>query len=103
MTFRLFLSALLLVSGCATQPAVPVDSREVAADFRCANGEQIKVRFLTEREAAILTRNGEDIELGQQPAASGFWYTNGPISIRGKGDALRLEIGRMVPVECEAL
>lgn len=103
MTSRLFLSALLLLSGCASQSQAIGDSQDVVADFRCATGEQITVRFLAQQEAAILTRHGENIELRQQPAASGFWYTNGPISVRGKGDDLSLEIGRMVPIKCQAL
>lgn len=103
MISRLFLSALLLLSGCAAQPQVIGDSQDRAVDFRCATGEDITVRFLAEQDAAILTRSGENIELKQRPAASGFWYTNGPISIRGKGHNLSLEIGRMMPIECQAL
>src|SRR5690606_18819244 len=98
MTTRLFVLMLLLLSGCATQVNTTGDEKDSVVGFHCANGEQVMIRFLTGSEVAILTRNGESIELRQQPAASGFWYTNGPISIRGKGNDLDLEIGRMVPI-----
>ena len=42
------------------------------------------------------------IDLAQQRSASGFIYSNGPNTIRGKGDALTIEIGRMVPIQCQA-
>ena len=42
------------------------------------------------------------IELQQQPSGSGFIYSNGPNTIRGKGNDLTVEIGRMVPIQCKA-
>ena len=53
-------------------------------------------------ERAVLLRHGQAIELHQQPSGSGFVYSNGPNTIRGKGDELRVEIGRMVPMLCTA-
>lgn len=50
----------------------------------------------------MLVRNGETMELQQQPSGSGFVYSNGPTKIRGKGDDLTVEIGRMVPLQCKA-
>jgi hypothetical protein len=47
-------------------------------------------------------RNGENIPLSQQPSGSGFMYSNGPNTIRGKGNDLTVEIGRMVPIQCSA-
>ena len=96
--------ALLVVVtlGCtttATQDDSP-NSRTVA--FSCTNGESLSVRFIRDRNMAILTRNGESIELSQQPSGSGFIYSNGPNTIRGKGDDLTVEIGRMVPIQCKA-
>lgn len=76
------------------------DVREVA--FSCSNGEALAVRFDREAERAVLLRNGEEIELRQQPSGSGFIYSNGPNTIRGKGDDLTVEIGRMVPLQCKA-
>jgi membrane-bound inhibitor of C-type lysozyme len=49
----------------------------------------------------VLTR-GEDVtSLPQLPTGSGFHYSNGRIGIRGKGNELMLEIGRMAPIPCQ--
>lgn len=93
----------LLIVGCASAPDVTrnnsPDEREVS--FFCMNGETVSVRFFPAQGVAVLVRNGNNIELQQQPTGSGFLYSNGPNTIRGKGDELMLEIGRMVPVPCK--
>lgn len=100
------LLAMVGLAGCAgqaEQESVAVaasEAREVA--FGCDNGESVSVRFFPEQGVAVLQRHGTNIELNQQPAASGFWYSNGPNSIRGQGDRLTLEIGRMMPIQCQA-
>ncbi len=86
-----------IASGCASVLPAPVD-RDVA--FACANGESLSVRFSPAGGTAVLTRNGEDIALQQQPSGSGFIYSNGPNTIRGKGKDLTVEIGRMMPIQC---
>lgn len=87
------------VPGAADAPPAS-DVREVA--FTCSNGEALVVRFNREEERAVMVRNGNEIELQQRPSASGFIYSNGPNTIRGKGDELTVEIGRMVPLQCQA-
>ncbi|MCE7032926.1 MliC family protein [Lysobacter sp. GX 14042] len=94
------LSAALLAACTTTTPAGGDAIREVA--FDCTNGETLSVRFDQARERATLVRHGNEIELPQQVSGSGFIYSNGPNTIRGKGDALTVEIGRMVPIECTA-
>jgi len=47
-------------------------------------------------------REQSEISLPQQPSGSGFIYSNGPNTIRGKGNALTVEIGRMLPIQCQA-
>ena len=86
--------------GGGAAPAPAADVREVA--FDCDGGQSLVVRFHTDEERAVLVRNGDGIELRQQPSASGFIYSNGPNTIRGKGDDLTVEIGRMVPIQCKA-
>ncbi len=96
------LSALLVaftVGACSSSPPAPVE-HDVA--FSCTNGESISVRFSPTKHTAILTRHGNNIELQQQPSGSGFIYSNGPNTIRGKGNELTVEIGRMVPIHCKA-
>jgi membrane-bound inhibitor of C-type lysozyme len=48
----------------------------------------------------VLMRQQHEISLPQQPSGSGFIYSNGPNTIRGKGNALTVEIGRMLPIQC---
>ena len=115
------LATVVFVAGCATSgaeapqapapapstpassppaPAAPA-SDERAYAFSCDNGERIQVRFSQARKLATLVRNGESIELPQQPSGSGFIYGNGRTTLRGKGDALILEIGKMAPIRCQ--
>lgn len=97
--------AALLMAGCAVPSASEPDSEptgERRVDFRCANGETVQLRFFPQQGVAVLVRGGSMVELQQQPAASGFVYANGPTTVRGKGDDLILEIGRMVPIRCRA-
>lgn len=98
---KIFYSALLascLIACASTQKAT-----ERNVTFSCTNGETVSVRFQPDDDMAVLTRHHTDIELQQQPSASGFIYSNGPNTIRGKGDELIVEIGRMVPIQCKAI
>jgi membrane-bound inhibitor of C-type lysozyme len=94
--------ALLVASiscACSSTPPAQAD-RNVS--FTCTNGESISVVFSPANSTAVLVRNGENIELEQQPSGSGFMYSNGPNTIRGKGNDLTVEIGRMVPLQCNS-
>ena len=71
--------------------------------FECVGNIPVTVRFYKDSERAVMIRNNENIELKQEPTASGFSYTNGPNSIRGKGDDLVLQIGRMAAINCHAM
>jgi membrane-bound inhibitor of C-type lysozyme len=106
MTMKAFTAAALvtcLVSACSSpSPTSGSLAQELDVTFSCTNGESLSVRFVNERSIAVLTRNGESIELAQQPSGSGFIYSDGPNTIRGKGKDLSVEIGRMVRLECKA-
>lgn len=90
------------MAACTTPSAPPSPPSHQGVAFRCDNGETVHVRFDKARESAVLVRGGEEIELLQQRTGSGFSYSNGPNTIRGKGDQLSVEIGRMVPIACVA-
>jgi len=98
ITFRVVCVALIL-AGCAAKP--PLASSEVVV-FDCQNGEVLRVRFVAEPASTVLMRAQSEISLPQQPSGSGFIYSNGPNTIRGKGNALTVEIGRMLPIQCQA-
>ncbi|ABG41221.1 hypothetical protein Patl_2709 [Paraglaciecola sp. T6c] len=71
--------------------------------FECDGNAPVTVRFYNDSDRAVMTRNNDEIELTQEPSASGFSYTNGPNSIRGKGDDLTVHIGRMAAINCRAM
>lgn len=103
------LSALLLATACATPAShagslIPASPSEevIEVEFVCTQGETLTVRFFPGEEKAVLMRHGTAIELPQQRSASGFIYSNGPNTLRGKGESLTVEIGRMLPLQCQA-
>lgn len=104
-TIALSLCAAATLAACgSTAPAgavtSPPDVRHVA--FQCSDGETLSVRFYPSEERAVLIRHGQEIALRQQPSGSGFIYSNGPNTIRGKGRELTVEIGRRVPLQCQS-
>lgn len=92
-----FSMIVVLAAGCASP-----QETERRVTFSCENGEVVEVHFMPKTGIAGLLRNGDSMELKQQPVASGFHYTNGPYAIRGKGDELIVEVGRMTPLKCTA-
>jgi membrane-bound inhibitor of C-type lysozyme len=70
--------------------------------FACDNDEEIEVRFFPEQGIAVLVRGGQNVELQQQPVASGFEYSNGQTTLRGKGSELTMTVGMMAPTTCTA-
>lgn len=93
---------LILATACAPQQSPPERGEVKRVSYHCANGEHVELQFFPQQDRAVLVRHGTAIELAQQPAASGFLYSNGPNTVRGKGQELQLEIGRMVPIHCTA-
>lgn len=98
------------LSACASTPSeslVPDNNSQATINsihYHCEQGfEPLEMRYYPYQDKAELVLNTEVIELPQQRAASGFWYSNGQYTVRGKGNELWLEIGRRVPIECEAL
>ena len=101
--FALSLLIVPLIAGCAAPPpqfGEPTGERRVR--YVCDNREDIEMRFFPLQGVGVLVRHGKTVELQQMPAASGFHYSNGPITVRGKGDDLTVEIGRMMPIQCRA-
>jgi membrane-bound inhibitor of C-type lysozyme len=82
------------------QQGEPTGERRVR--YTCSTGEEVEMRFFPLQGVGVLVRNGEPIELQPMPTASGFIYSNGPITVRGKGAELVVEVGRMVPIKCQA-
>jgi len=53
-------------------------------------------------EIAVLVRGGQNVELNQEPAASGCKYSSGQTTIQGKGNELMLNAGMMAAANCKA-
>jgi membrane-bound inhibitor of C-type lysozyme len=92
---------LVTLQACSSVPRTMSQSPRLVK-YACDNGEFVEVRFAESEGAATLIRAGSAVALKQQTVASGFEYSNGPNTIRGKGEELRVEIGRMVPISCRA-
>ena len=115
---RILVAALLAAPqlACAVEPSAPPpaaadaapatsavageSTRSIRARFDCDDGQAIDIRFFPQQGVAVLVEDGRTHELQQQIVGSGYWYTNGPIGVRGKGSELKLEIGRRTPVSC---
>jgi membrane-bound inhibitor of C-type lysozyme len=102
--FALFLVLLAAAAtiGCTRAPRADLEVTERRVRFTCVNGEEIEMRFFPREGVAVLVRHGRPIELQQQRSGSGFLYSNGPNTVRSKGNELTLEIGRMAPIACKA-
>jgi membrane-bound inhibitor of C-type lysozyme len=90
------------LAACAADAPVGEPTGQRRVSFTCEHGQAIEMRFFPLQGVGVLVRDGQTMELQQQPAASGFVYSNGPNTVRGKGDELTLEIGRMRPISCRA-
>jgi membrane-bound inhibitor of C-type lysozyme len=93
---------LITLNACHHLAKTPssLDYHEVI--FNCLDGTSTRVQFYTNQDKATLIRNNQSVDLIQQPAASGYWYTNAKVSIRGKGNKMSVEIGRMAAITCHA-
>jgi len=94
--------SLALLAACTTPAYQGEPTNERRVQYACTNGENIEMRFFPLQGVGVLVRHGKTMELQQEMAASGFLYTNGPNTVRGKGNELTIEIGRMVPIQCRA-
>lgn len=97
-----FLLSTLLSIGCSAPAYQGEPTGERRVQYVCGNGDEIEMRFFPLQGVGVLVRHGKTMELQQQPAASGFLYSNGPNTVRGKGSDLIIEVGRRAPIECQA-
>lgn len=66
-------------------------------------GRHSKIRNLTHATAAIVKVNGEQVAtLPAGEVASGFEYSNGRYSLRGKGNEAIWTVGKMTAEQCIA-
>jgi membrane-bound inhibitor of C-type lysozyme len=101
LALALLFAALSLACTSGRRPENEIIERHVR--FICDNKEEVEMRFFPREGTAVLVRHGRTIELKQQPSGSGFLYSNGPNTVRGKGNEITVEVGRMVPLKCKAV
>jgi membrane-bound inhibitor of C-type lysozyme len=74
--------------------------------YTCNRNTNLSVNFTysqnkDEKKMAIINGYGsQSIILPNKAIASGFLYTNGKYTLRGKGQQATWTIGRMVPFQC---
>ncbi|MFT2090042.1 MliC family protein [Paraglaciecola sp. 2405UD69-4] len=90
-----FLFSILALLGCA-------QSSNNMLVFECERLGIVEVQFNETQGIANVAIHKDTLVLPRQPIASGFYYSNGKTSIRGKGQTLSIEIGRMRPVQCRS-
>ncbi len=106
-SFRIaqLLAALLTtvaLTGCSTGMEASSENALTRVAYSCDRGMPIAVVFYPAEGRAELMRNDDVISLESVPVGSGFKYTSVQTTIRGKGDELILEVGRMAPITCKA-
>lgn len=94
--------ALMALTACVQEKPQVQATQMNRVIYNCAHDEQVEMRFFPQQGVAVMVRRGDTIELQQQRSASGFIYSNGPNTVRGKGTDLQIEIGRMMPIQCTA-
>ncbi|MBK7365397.1 MAG: MliC family protein [Nitrosomonas sp.] len=99
----LIMTYVLLIAGCTAMAESNEPGDPLVVQFKCTNGEQVEMRFFRTQGVGVLVRAGKTVELQQKRSASGFWYSNGPHTVRGKGNEITIEIGRMMPIHCTAV
>lgn len=85
----------------ASAAGLPV-TPQTRTSFACDNGETVEVRFFPEQGVAVLVRGGQNTELQSEQVGSGFKYSNGQTTIRGKGNEFDLNVGMMATTKCKA-
>ena len=72
-------------------------------EYSCKNNRKLTVSYTSANDEAIAIINGQHrqpIILPAKPTASGFLYSNGKHTLRGKAGDLQWTIGRMMPIKC---
>jgi len=124
MKKNLIIPLVMTVMGCnintqptnspfevTTEKAVnkALNKKTTLIDYNCDNHKKIMVSFTSIGKAKarvniviINTPNTQPITLAAKKVDSGFLYSNGKYTLRGKGSDVQWTIGRMMPIKCTA-
>lgn len=88
------------------QPAT--SSKSTSVNYLCERNTSLTVTFVDQttvqgeqQKAIINLGDNQPLILPQAPSASGFLYSNGKVSLRGKGDKAIWTVGRMRGLQCK--
>lgn len=85
------LVALIYMLGCATQSNSDSSSSQVTpVQYYCENDLRLSVQFSAEQAMLTILPSEQTSQLHRQISASGFFYGDDNLSIRGKGTELTL-------------
>ena len=87
------------ISGTGRDEAPPL----TRIAYACAEGQGFELALLEGTETAQLTLDGQVYELAMRPVASGMEYSDGQLTLRGKGmEAFVERDGESVRSDCKA-
>lgn len=75
---------------------------ERRVELSCRDGQQTVMRFYEAQGVADLIRAGRTIRLKQQTSGSGFVYSDGRNTVRGRGRDVTLELDGTEPIRCRS-
>lgn len=98
-------SNIYMTSNDIDPPASKEKTKNIK--YTCNQGTILSVNFTSrsDNEGTLAIINGvgkQAIILSNKAVASGFLYSNGKYTLRGKGERATWTIGRMTPFQCSA-
>ena len=79
-------------------------TRTVRAVYLCNNGERLSVDFDNARQMATVRQvSGKAVDLRQQRAGDGIWYTASGYELRGEGAMATRTAENLEPTTCRAV
>ena len=108
------IASSFLLSCAETRSHITNDKKDIKTQkpstenikYTCNRGTTLSINFTStgnesDKRTAIINGFGKQaIILPNKTVASGFLYSNGKYTLRGKGDHATWTVGRMVPFQC---
>lgn len=107
-------TSVFLLSCAETRSHITTNKTDINAQqtnpkndrYTCSRNTNLSVNFTStsnegDKKIAIINGYGkQSIILPNKTVASGFLYSNGKYTLRGKGDKATWTVGRMAPFQC---
>ncbi len=92
--FSIGLLAFTMVISCnekKQEETIATESVETKTNNDIIKNDSVSIEFDNQKEVAIISFNGEKVELPRQKSASGIWYKNESYDLSGKGNDIVLK------------